>query len=47
MWRRYYNTVRPHSALGHKPPAPQTIAWPVAAAVRSAVSGEAQKPMFH
>lgn len=24
-WRRYYNTVRPHSALGYRPPAPQTI----------------------
>ena len=25
MWRKYYNTVRPHSALGYKPPAPATI----------------------
>ncbi len=25
QWRRHYNTVRPHSALGHRPPAPQTI----------------------
>jgi len=24
-WRREYNTVRPHSALGYKPPAPETI----------------------
>ncbi len=24
-WRHHYNTVRPHSALGYKPPAPQTI----------------------
>jgi transposase InsO family protein len=24
-WRRHYNTVRPHSALGWKPPAPETI----------------------
>jgi transposase InsO family protein len=22
-WRRYYNTKRPHSALGYKPPAPE------------------------
>jgi transposase InsO family protein len=21
-WRRYYNTVRPHSSLGYRPPAP-------------------------
>ena len=25
-WRRHYNTVRPHSALGYQPPAPETIA---------------------
>jgi putative transposase len=24
-WRREYNTVRPHSALGYQPPAPETI----------------------
>jgi transposase InsO family protein len=24
-WRRHYNTVRPHSALGYRPPTPQTI----------------------
>jgi transposase InsO family protein len=25
QWRKYYNTKRPHSALGHRPPAPETI----------------------
>ena len=25
MWRKHYNTERPHSALGYKPPAPQSI----------------------
>jgi len=25
MWRREYNTIRPHSALGYRPPAPETI----------------------
>ncbi len=24
-WRRHYNTIRPHSALRWKPPAPETI----------------------
>ncbi|WP_233553421.1 integrase core domain-containing protein, partial [Teichococcus wenyumeiae] len=24
-WRRHYNTVRPHSALGYRPPAPKTV----------------------
>ena len=23
-WKRYYNQIRPHSALGYKPPAPET-----------------------
>ncbi len=26
QWRRHYNTIRPHSALNYKPPAPQTFA---------------------
>ena len=25
MWRRQYNTIRPHSALGYRPPAPAVI----------------------
>ncbi len=25
-WRQHYNGIRPHSALGYKPPAPQAIA---------------------
>jgi transposase InsO family protein len=25
-WRRYYNTERPHSSLGYKPPAPESVA---------------------
>ena len=25
MWRKHYNTVRPHSSLGYRPPAPATI----------------------
>jgi transposase InsO family protein len=25
QWRIHYNTVRPHSSLGYRPPAPQTI----------------------
>ena len=24
-WRRHYNTVRPHSALGYRPPAPEVV----------------------
>jgi transposase InsO family protein len=25
QWRKHYNTVRPHSALGYRPPAPETF----------------------
>jgi transposase InsO family protein len=28
-WRRHYNTVRPHSSLGYRPPAPEAVPWPV------------------
>ena len=29
-WRRHYNTIRPHSSLGYRPPAPETATrpWP-------------------
>ena len=28
-WRHHYNTVRPHSSLGYRPPAPEAIqTWP-------------------
>lgn len=28
-WRVHYNTVRPHSALGYRPPAPEVVMAPV------------------
>ena len=32
-WRSHYNTVRPHSALGYRPPAPEAVQpWPAASA---------------
>jgi transposase InsO family protein len=27
-WRREYNTFRPHSSLGYRSPAPETVQWP-------------------
>jgi transposase InsO family protein len=27
-WRCVYNRVRPHSALGYRPPAPEAFQWP-------------------
>lgn len=36
-WRVQYNTVRPHSALGYRPPAPETVAAePCSASLRTA-----------
>jgi len=31
-WRQEYNTIRPHSSLGYRPPAPETIAMPATGA---------------
>jgi transposase InsO family protein len=28
-WRRHYNTVRPHSSLEYRPPAPEAVPSPV------------------
>ncbi len=42
-WRRHYNTSRPHSALGYRPPAPGVVLWP-ASPVSQAV---APKPVMH
>jgi len=25
QWRYHYNTIRPHSALGYRPPAPEAV----------------------
>jgi putative transposase len=27
-WRQYYNTFRPHSSLGYRPPAPEVVPGP-------------------
>ena len=34
LWREHYNKVRPHSSLGYRPPAPETImpSWPLGSA---------------
>lgn len=46
-WRRHYNTVRPHSALGYRPPAPETATPPwlpsgsATLQIRSAMAHEA------
>jgi transposase InsO family protein len=47
-WRHHYNTVRPHSSLGYRPPAPETILpgppVPAYAMLRPAQQGPNQRP---
>jgi transposase InsO family protein len=44
-WREHYNTVRPHSALGYRPPAPETVAaGPPSAPLRAALQRLARAP---
>ena len=40
-WRWQYNHVRPHQALGYRPPAPEVRDWPLAA------SREDKQPAIH
>jgi putative transposase len=48
-WRRHYNTVRPHSSLGYKPPAPEVVLWPAtpAEAAPPAAPAVAPRPTMH
>ncbi|MBX3581274.1 MAG: IS3 family transposase [Rhodocyclaceae bacterium] len=48
-WRRYYNTERPHSSLGYKPPAPEAIVWPGQSpgSAPSSAQAMAQMPIMH
>ena len=48
-WRQHYNTRRPHSSLGYKPPAPAAVLWPNAPPESStpATSNVAAKPTMH
>ncbi len=48
-WRRHYNAVRPHSSLGYRPPAPETITqgWPAGSATLRRPASLAEKPPMH
>ena len=37
QWRRHYNAIRPHSSLGYRPPAPETILPPASALAYAAL----------
>jgi len=47
QWRRHYNGGRPHSALGYRPPAPETIAIPGMELPNSWSSLETSKGILH
>ena len=49
-WRRHYNAVRPHSSLGYRPPAPETIVmpgWPPGSASLRRPPSPAERPSMH
>jgi putative transposase len=46
-WRHHYNTVRPHSALGYRPPAPGAAPWPTAATTAPIRSGLGPPAVIH
>jgi transposase InsO family protein len=44
-WRTYYNTIRPHSSLGYRPPAPG--AWLPATTGHGEVETASRFPLLH
>jgi transposase InsO family protein len=45
--RRHYNTEHPHSSLGYRPPAPETVQWPLRYADSPAAPAMVSKPIMH
>jgi len=48
-WRSHYNTKRPHSSLGYRPPAPEVAQWPAppSDAATPAIPAVAPRPVMH
>jgi transposase InsO family protein len=48
-WRRHYNTKRPNSTLGYRPPVPDVIQWPAlpSGATSPATPAVAPRPVEH
>ena len=48
-WRRHYNTERPHSSLGYRPPAPEVVQWPASQSgpASPATPALAPRPLIH
>ena len=50
QWRQHYNTIRPHSALGFRPPAPETLIPPSESGGSAPLRHQnrlAEKPTMH
>ncbi len=45
-WRRQYNTVRPHSPLGYRVPAPKVLLWPAPPAALNGALPATIKPVL-
>ncbi len=43
-WRRQYNTIRPHSSLGYRPPAPEVLMWSAPPAALNGALPATSKP---
>ncbi len=48
-WRKHYDTKRPHSSRGYRPPAPEAVSWPAppSGAAPPATQAVAQRPVMH
>lgn len=48
-WRSCYNSERPHSSLGYRPPAPKATVWPAPPRGSTLTSARAMaaKPIMH
>ena len=48
-WRQHDNTVRPHSSLGYRPPAPEAVLWPAkpSGPASPATPAVASRPVMH
>ena len=49
QWRRHYNTVRPHSSLGYRPPAPKAMmmALPMLPSIPGPTGSAPPRPAVH
>ena len=43
-WRQHYNTIRPHSALGYRPPAPESLQGKKVTATKNRQAGKESRP---